>query len=120
MASTASTASTTRGNTLAIVSISLALLYPVTLIINDIVILVKYSSAPLPFPVAARTYTVLDYIAIPIIVAAIVLGHLALAGERAQRRVAKASLIIGYVSLAGLVMVAITLGVFSSIYAARL
>lgn len=119
MSSTASPIRMARGDVLAVVSFVLALLYPVALIVNDVVIIVRYVSGPFPFPAAALTYTVLGYLAIPVLVVAIVLGHIALASARMWRRLARVGLIAGYVSVAGLVTIALTLSVMASIYAGR-
>lgn len=109
----------TRGDALAAISAALALFYPAALLINDIAIIVRYIGSSLTFRDVATTHMMLDFFGAPVLLAAIVLGHFALASARRRRGLARASLVIGYVSLAGLVMTVITLGVLTTLLVGR-
>jgi hypothetical protein len=96
----------TSSDIVAMASIIVSLVYPAALLLNAIGV-VFYSftvGSSRPFPWLGLIYTVIDYAAAPVILAAIILGHLALIRAHTWRRLAKTGILIGYVSLAELVL----------------
>src|SRR5260221_3310197 len=81
-----------------------SLVFPVALILNAIHVVIDSftSGRSQPFPFLALVYTTLDFCAFPVILFAIILGHVALIGAGACRRLAKLGLIMAYGSWAGL------------------
>jgi hypothetical protein len=101
----------TISSVLAWLCLALALLFPLGMLLNAGVLLV---TAGLAYPLAF-VYNALDYLGMLVAVLAVVLGHLArLAaggqpGLAPQRRIARTGLIIGYGSLAFIVVVLVML-----------
>jgi hypothetical protein len=101
----------TPGDILAMASFVVSLVFPVALLIHAVgVVISRFTTEhSQPFPFLALIYAALDYYAIPVIVLALLLGHVAVARADAWRLFAKRGLIIAYASFAGLVLLFATL-----------
>ncbi|MBF6591938.1 MAG: hypothetical protein IVW57_15625 [Ktedonobacterales bacterium] len=102
------------GVVLAWVSLGLALLFPVALVVNAVTLVASSARGPRPFPWLLLVYTGLDYLVIPVILAAIVAGHTALmlTSGGAGYRPAKVALNIAYpllIALVGMLFIVIPL-----------
>ncbi len=99
----------TLSNMLAWLCLGLALLFPLGMLVNTALLLIVDGLAhPLLF-----VYNALDYIGVPVAVLAIVLGHFSqlaasgLPSAPARQSLARIGLLIGYLSLAFIVIVLI-------------